>query len=92
MYRTEQGFLSRTCLPDGLTALTAERAPRFPFSRVKRPCFSYGKPVPSHKSAVFVVNPFFIIPNRAKILIQIGLLALFFYPSVCKNIFRRIFL
>lgn len=91
MYRKEQGFHSRTCLPSGGNTRQAGRGLRFPFS-LRAPAV---KPVQHEFNAPLDVvqkQSFLFIPHRAKNLINIGLLALFFCPLVCQNIRRRIFL
>ena len=91
MYCKKQGFRLRTCLPGGDFSCKAGPALLFPFSRES--IFSEQTRCRRRSPLNVTEEPFFsYIPNRAKNLINIGLLALFFCPVVCKNISRRIFL
>lgn len=91
MYRKEQGVRSRTCSSGRGLLCKAGRVLRFPFStrsvmaeeeRYKLNNFLY----------VVQKQSFLFTPNRAKNLINIGLLALFFFSFVCKTMGRRVFL
>lgn len=89
MYRMEQGFLSRTYLLSGLDERTGKREAHFPFSRLK---FRFpGMQTGAERQFPFSLSLFLNTPNRAKNLIKIGLLALFFCLPKCQNVGRRAF-
>lgn len=91
MYCKKQGFRLRTCLPGGSLSCKAGRVLLFPFSRES--IFSEQTRCRRRSPLNLAEESLFsYIPHRAKNLIKIGLLALFFCPLVCQNIRRRIFL
>lgn len=90
MYRKKLGFRPCTCLPGGEILCKAGHGARFSFFPLDVLEGARCRAIAS-LSAV-KKHAFLFIPNRAKNLINIGLLALFFYAFVCKTIGRRIFL